>query len=466
MNDEQLIAIWHKKYSNVPEIMNKTAKIVAVASGFNTNVDAITKISGEKLSVLAKDLDIDLQEAQNCPTVVNSLKAAVCGMVKCFANGIAEEWLTDNEKIDLQIEQNIAVERLQMGGQAGIIANVLALTGVQKILVNTASHPKKQADCFLISNKLLAADENSGLAPAYQVNRINEQVSIHRIIEFDKGEKAVLADGSIIICPKANRFIASYDPFNTKLTINPAFSEYLLANGCDYLIFAGYNLLSGAEGLEYAKKSAGFLQRLKTVHPNSILHLEIASTQDKTIRRYMLEEITKYADSIGLNERETLDCCEVLFPDVYEKFKTEALSSANLFEAVLKIKEFTKVKRIQLHMFGLFVCLQDKDYKYSAEQSLNGMLCASVAAISKAELGYLQTPQDLLYALNNSNAKIYLSELRKLAEYLDLPTLLSKGLAEYHGYDIVVVPTIPAEKPKTLVGMGDTISSLSLICAQ
>ena len=465
MNDEQTNALWRKKYADVPQILRKTSDIKLVASGFNTNVDAITKISGEKLSELAKNLQIDLTTLQNCPPVINSPRAAVCGIIKCFMNGIAEEWLTDNEKIDAWIENKIVSERSQMGGQAGIIGNVLALTDVEKILVNTVSHPKEQADCFLPIEKLLAADEDAKLSPAYKINRSGEQAPVHRIIEFAKDEKVILADGKTFICPKANRFIASYDPFNTKLAINKFFTDYLIKNGCDYLIFAGYNLLSGENGLNYAAKSAEFLQKLKAKHPHSILHLEIASTQDKKIRRYMLENITKYTDSIGLNERETLDCCEVLFPEIYEKLETAPLKAENLFEAVLKIKKFTKVKRIQLHMFGLYLCLQDTEYKFSGEQSLNGMLCASAAAASKAQLGYLRTSQDLLYSLNNDTPEIYLSELKNLAQYLNLPELLNKGHTNYKGYNLAAIPTMLVQKPKTLVGMGDTISSLSLVCA-
>ena len=465
-DNKQLMALWREKYAEASKILPRTSEIKLVASGFNTNVDAVTKINGEKLSALAEKFGVDLQTAQNYPTVIDTPKAVVCGIVKCFVNGIAEEWLTNNEEIDAWIAENITSDGLQMGGQGGIIGNVLALTGVEKILVNTASHPKEQADCFLPIDKLLAADDNSGLSPAYQINRKNEKTPVHRIIEFAKGERVILADGNTFVGPKANRFIASYDPFNTKLKINPVFAEHLLKNGCDYFIFAGYNLLSGEKGLEYAAKSADFLQNLKARHPSSILHFEIASTQDKKVRRYMLENIAKYADSLGLNERETLDCCEVLFPEIYEKLKSEKLTAGNLFNAVLKLKEFTSVKRIQLHIFGLFLCLQDKDYKYSPQQSLNGMICASVAAVSKAELGYLNEPQDLLYALNHSNAEIYLSELQNLTQLLNLPKLLTEGIAQYQDYNLITVPTMPVEKPKTLVGMGDTISSLSLVCAR
>ena len=462
MNEVGLDEIWREKYQIVPEQLKKTTEIKTVSAGFNTNIDAVTLISGQELSALAKHFNLSLAEIKNCPPVSDSPKSAVCGMIKCFIEGIAEEWLTSDIKVDEWLENNVGYDKLQMGGQAGIIANVLALTDVQKIMVNTASHPKLLSEQFIKSEKLLATDENNRLAPAHKINRPNDALPIHRIIEFKQNDVLYL-DGKEYICPKSNRFIATYDPFNAEMLINETFKQSLLNDDFDYLIIAGYNLLSDKDGLKSAEKSAQFLQKLKT--KNGIIHLEIASTQDKNVRRYMLEKIAPLCDSVGLNERETLDATEVLFPDMFEKLKNAKPSAVNLLEAIAKIKEFTKVKRLQLHIFGLYLCLQDKDYKFSGLQSLNGMLCASTVAASKAELGYLREKQDLMFADNKDNS-IFFGELNDLSKHLKEPLLLSEGIVDYKGYDLIAVPTILVKNPKTLVGMGDTISSVSLICAR
>ena len=413
MNTDSLAQIWREKYITVPEQLKKTQQIRLAATGFNTNIDAVTKISGKKITEMAAKEKISLSEAENCSTVSDSPKAVICGIIKCFKGGFAEEWLTANAEIDEWIEKNIGTDRLQMGGQAGIIANVLALTEAQKILVNTASHPKLLSERFIADEKLEAAGENDNIMPAYKINRAKDIPPIHRIIEFDKGDKIVV-DGKEFVCPKSNRFIATYDPLNAKMEINRTFRKHLSSTDFDYFIFAGYNLLSSDSGIIYAEKSAEFLQNLKQKPLCGILHLEIASTQDKKIRRYMLEKIAPLCDSVGLNERETLDACEVLFPKIYAAIKDEKLTAVNLLDVLLKIKDFTKVKRLQLHIFGLYVCLQDKDYKFSPKQTLNGMLCAATAAGSKASLGYLQKTEDLTYVLNNDCAKVYFDELRAL----------------------------------------------------
>ncbi len=463
MDDAILQSHWFEKYKNVAAQIKKTAEIELVAAGFNTNIDAVVKISGKQISALAKQFSLSLADVQNCQTVLDSPKSVVCGIIKCFINGIAEEWLTDKQSVDKWIEEIIGADKLQMGGQAGIIANALALTDTQKIAVNTASHPKILSGLFIESEKLQATDESGKLVPACKINRAQDVPPVHRIIEFDKGDVLVL-EGREYICPKSNRFIATYDPLNAKMQINEGFKTYLLNNGFDYFIIAGYNLLSGGDGLIAAQKSAELLHELKK--KNGIMHLEIASTQDKKIRAYMMEKIAPLCDSIGLNERETLDVLEVILPDDWQKIKNIPLNAENLFEAVIKIKKQTKVKRIQLHFFGLYICVQDKNYKFSATQSLNGMLCAAAVAASKASLGYLQNKQDLLASLEKNRAKICFSEIIKLSEHIKSNAILNSGITEYDGYDIIAVPTLLVENPKTLVGMGDTISSLSLVCAR
>jgi ADP-dependent phosphofructokinase/glucokinase len=53
-----------------------------------------------------------------------------------------------------------------------------------------------------------------------------------------------------------------------------------------------------------------------------------------------------------------------------------------------------------------------------------------------------------------------------LATSIGQNNLEINGIARYRQWDLIVVPTILIEKPVTLVGMGDTISSISLVAAR
>lgn len=53
MNYDELKQIWAQKYDTVPQQLEKLKQIPAVATAFNTNIDAILKISGESLKNLS-----------------------------------------------------------------------------------------------------------------------------------------------------------------------------------------------------------------------------------------------------------------------------------------------------------------------------------------------------------------------------------------------------------------------------
>ena len=53
-----------------------------------------------------------------------------------------------------------------------------------------------------------------------------------------------------------------------------------------------------------------------------------------------------------------------------------------------------------------------------------------------------------------------------LTEQFGSNDLDKTGIAQFPEFDIIAVPTIVIDKPITLVGMGDTISSISLLAAK
>jgi ADP-dependent phosphofructokinase/glucokinase len=110
--------------------------------------------------------------------------------------------------------------------------------------------------------------------------------------------------------------------------------------------------------------------------------------------------------------------------------------------------------------------LQDSSFPRSADDNLKGMMTASVVASSKAAGGALTKYPDLTKTLGQSVSEVGLKELSSLAQKLKAPELLEKGICSVGDYTLSATPTILVEKPKTLVGMGDTISSVSLIAGR
>lgn len=457
---------WRQKYDCVPQQLEKVKKVHSAATAFNTNIDAVLKISGKRLSELIETVNLNEEEFSNSRTLLETPQDVVHGITKCFSRGIAEEWICDDKVVYEWMQQNLGYNRLQMGGQGGIVANALAVLGVQNVFVHTNSHPKLQAQQFLPLDNLLGIDENDKACRACDIDRAAETPLVHWIIEFDIGD-SFMAWGKEFICPKSNRFIATYDPANIDLVINQGFVKHLSQHGYDYLVLSGYhNLTSKRRGVELVNESVALIKDWKLHNPQGIIHLELASTQDKKVRAAIIEKIAPLADSLGLNEREALDALEVINPQKYDELAHEELTAPRLFEIISIIKAKTKAPRIQLHLFGLYITLQDKDFRITPEQNLRGMMLASTVAATKAGTGKIEEHDKLLWAQGKDVSEISLNNLQDLAEYLQNPELVQTGICEYEGCNVIAVPTIIIEKPLTLVGMGDTISSVSLIGAR
>lgn len=464
MDTPELKKIWKEKYQVVPSQIEKIKDIDSAATGFNANIDAVLKMSGKRLAALVMACGLSLKDLQNIKTKKISEPADVLkGVFKCFTNGIAEEWITEEKNVFDWMSDTLKYDRLQMGGQGGIVGNALAAAGVKKVYVHTNSLPALQAKQFLSLKNLVSFDENGKCKQACKINRKADIPLIHWIIEFARGDILEL-EGQKFRCPKANRFIATYDPLNLKLQTDAHFMAHMRNLGADYVVLSGFHALtSNNDGVKLIKNMVPEIKLWRKVAPKSIFHLEIASTQDLSIRRAIIKHIAPLMDSIGVNERETIDLLEVLDEKVFAERCANQTTAENLFAALVKLKEKIGVPRIQLHMFGLYMVLQDSNFKITPEQNLKGMMTAATIAAAKAGTGKID---DLLWAHGREVSDVGLIEISDLATSISQSTLLTEGIGRYRAWDLIVCPTILIEQPVTLVGMGDTISSLSLVAAR
>ena len=462
---EELKKVWKNYFAQAPETLSRVKDVQTVATAFNTNVDAVLKISGQKLSALIKSENLSLEELQNIQQAkLLTPKDVLKGIFKSFCAGIAEEWLSEEKNVYEWMINCLGYDRLQMGGQAGIVANVLGIIGVEKVVAHTNSLPKEQAEQFLKLDNIVSFDDDGNEKPAYKINRSSDVPMIHWIIEFDKGD-VVEVDGQNFVCPKSNRFIATYDPLNLRLVIDDHFIKATTAEKIDYVVLSGMHALTANNnGVALVEKVLPVINIWHT--HGAIVHLEIASTQDVNVRKAILQKLATNVDSIGINERELIDILEVIGEEKLAQKCKEDCHVENLFLGLLRIKEILKTPRIQLHFFGFYLTLQNKSFRITPEQNRNGMILASTIAAGKAGIGDVNHPENLLWAVGKEVSDVGLNELKTISDILEDDGLQRTGLSQYAGFDIIAVPTILVEKPVTLVGMGDTISSVSLIGAR
>lgn len=361
---------WLEHYKTAPAQLDKMGEVNGLISAFNANVDAVIKVSGKSIEKIISENKLNLSEIlKDGENSILSNEDAIRGFLQCFQEGKAEEWLIEDKAVFNWLNETVGYDKLQMGGQGGIVANVMAVCGVNSVYVHCASSPKEQSQLFLDLENLLTVDEKGQIAQASKVDRKNDLPLIHWIIEFDKGDTINLG-GKTYTCPKANRFIATYDPLNFKLHIDEQFSKCMVQDSVqpEYIILSGYQMLhetlkDGTKGADKIDDSKAMIKSWRKSCPDNLLHLEVASTQDKAVRRHLIDSLVDSVDSLGFNERELIDILEVIGEERLA-VKCEAnINAQTMFEGMLKIYEYTGCARMQLHMFGLYLTLQKKALK-------------------------------------------------------------------------------------------------------
>jgi len=467
---------WLNNYKSAPEQLKKMSEVRGLISAFNTNIDAVKKISGKTIEKLITEHLTNPLFLFDGKNNIEKKEDIFRGLIHCFNNGIAEEWIIQDIEVFNWLDKTLGYDKLQQGGQGGIVANIMAVCGVNPVYVHSASISKLQSGLFLDLPNLVSVDDNTEINQAGNIIRKDDIPLIHYIIEFDKGDSFEL-NGKTISCPKSNRFIATYDPLNFKLHIDKAFAERMIKPDInyEYIILSGYQMLSekiddNTSGFERIDKSMQLIKKLRESSHETITHFEVASTQDKKIRKYLIDNIAKQVESIGFNERELIDILEVINENKLAEECNKNTDAVNLFKGMLKIYDYTQCSRMQLHMFGLYITLQKNNFKINPEQNRKGMQLAATVAAGKAGTGTIDIKENLLWAVGKEISDIGLNELNNLSEFIKLKfrnnNLLETGIFTNNDFELIAVPTIIIDKPITLVGMGDTISSVSLVGAR
>ncbi len=91
-------------------------------------------------------------------------------------------------------------------------------------------------------------------------------------------------------------------------------------------------------------------------------------------------------------------------------------------------------------------------------------------AATKAGTGAINSNEILLWSKDREVSDVGLNELKSLskivAKEFGTNNLVEEGIFSDDSVEIIAVPTIIIDNPITLVGMGDTISSIFLVDAQ
>ena len=441
--------------------------------GFNVNIDKIIAINPAKiLQVIPTEIIPRLDFDKTPPSSVETLIDFFSCLFHSIKHGKADEVLTESQKLSNWIEEVFEIMKVKIGGQAGIIANLFSKLGLKKILLSLPVLDNSLTS-LLEPNILTITMDKSGhsITPISKINNTEDEPIIHYVFEFTPGTY-VIGDQKIV-CKRDNRFILSYDKINTQLRFNEGFMDYCEEFLSEYslAIISGFHLISQQEGssqsfYDIIAPVETMLKKWKVTNPLLYLHLEIASTKDVKLRKTIIEVLFPLVDSIGLNEQELISFIEIINPKFASELRKN-MSSVMFFKALNEILQHYPNIRIHFHYLGYFLILSKPiDYK-KAQMRKQGLILSSLFAARNAEGREFTTFGDIHNVSLNIAINGY-EDLKKLHNYLQShfstkESLHEDGLLFTPFFSLIGIPTIIVDNPKELVGLGDTISSVSIL---
>ncbi len=463
---------WYNLYS-------KTLKQVSKHSienrnsivGFNVNVDKIIEITPDSVDKgLLDRIDLELKDGKIIlPSRVNSITDLLHYLVYSIMNGEALEIVVSSETIADWIESSFVIKNDQIGGQAGIIANLFKSIEVRNVLLSLPTFDSQLAN--LLEPSLLTVVEEG---KSYSIQEIKEvkftdqEPISHYIFEFKEGKYEL--NSLKFNCPRDNRFIVSYDEVNTLVKFNRGFHEFSPSFLSEYslAILSGFCLANEqlASFEDIFHPIIKMIEEWKKINPDLLIHVELSSSFNTKQRNHIKKHLFPAVNSIGVNEQELL-----LFSSFDKNYKELNLGQKNtsiaFFQLLYELFSQYPHLRIHLHYLGYFLVISPIIGNEEAKRARKALIMSSYFAAVKARRGVIKSFQDI-YDVELDLSSNGFEELKKLHFHLESQfevkgNLYETGIVETPFFSLVGIPTILVIDPQKLVGLGDTISSIAIL---
>ncbi|MDA0525086.1 ADP-specific phosphofructokinase [Methanococcoides alaskense] len=444
---------------------------------YNSNIDAIKHVSEEDISMLLAQ--VDQNEVQDklfeYPREIDSPSDLVARLIIAMRDGKAAEVPTNTTDVHEWLTDHLGFDHARMGGQAGIISNLLASIG-QNVITYVPWLSKEQADYFVDSDNLLfpvvEGDQLKLVHPRDAYDPQNKP-KVNWILEFSKG-MGVNFKGENFIVPRDNRLIVSSRPKWIRIEMDPELYERIpsLQANIDGALLAGYQMIKeeyedGSTYMDYIDKAVNVIERLKEGNPNIRIHIEFTSIQNKLIRSSILKYIVrKHVHSLGLDTVEVANALNVLG---YEELAYSVINKGenaivSLFEGAVKLLKELELERVHIHSLGFYICVVAKDCPVSVLDHRKALLFASTTAAAQALQGEIVSLESTALGLDVPVSEKGYGDLERLEDHLVSSGMccmedFENGCIRTPQYDAIVVPAKVVSEPVATVGIGDVISA-------
>ncbi|MFH0713185.1 MAG: ADP-dependent glucokinase/phosphofructokinase [Candidatus Micrarchaeota archaeon] len=470
-----LTNVWYRNWqAKLKSVAFTDISNVTTLCAFNALTDKVITYNSRSFAPLFNTFEKNsrylLKKANSKISRVDSPAMLAAALLQCFKTGKAMH-VPANQQLLNWLESTFSTHG-SIGGQAGIIANQLALLGGKPILYTSPLSPQL-AQLFSPRVKFPVAGNDLTFIPVTHAGQRGKHSKTNFVIEFQKGA-AIRFNGAIYVAPRANRIILSspymHPPlFETELVhFLPRLGEKINAG-----IFSGYQALQplyedGTTYEYYLSLEELYLTMLKS-HKNVPLHVEYVSTPFKDVDKMIYEHITKHVDSFGLNEIELVELSEKLG---FSRLGREIVKKENvvtLHAAAYQVLNALQLKRLHVHNLGYHLVLLKKPIDIASQRKqVNGVLFGSLVATSRALHGKEITKSEVHDALSIPVTQNGLNQMAQMCAHLSLSRpraehALLTGIFDMHDHIALVIPGQVAPLLRKTVGLGDTVSACSFI---
>ena len=427
----------------------KLRNIPGVITGFHSTIDGLKKVDQTLIDRLLQQFP-DFKVLSEEPTsVIRKPSDLLTDLLISIREGLAYQRMIEDETTFNWMLENIGYDSLRLGGTSANMASLLSPLPIKKILVYANPLTKELAKLFPKRDNLFVLTEREGkpiLLSPKDAWREEGIFAIHWILEYENGLR-VEFNNNDFESPRANRFIAAWNPVNSRLKISEEFKRniFLLNESFSHLLVSGFHILlekytEGKTCEDFIVPVASFVKEMKD-RMGLKVHYEFASIGSSMIRKDVIKHMLPIVDSLGLNEIEMSTLLSDLGEELLAKSaKDMKFSLETLIPGLLKIMEKIPLRRIQLHTLGHYIVVtRDKN----EEEERDALLFAAILAATRSLLGRYETQEDLYQGLK-------------------IPTITLtgyEGIKKIDEFGLIIVPTKAVPNPKFTVGLGDIISS-------
>ena len=178
---------------------------------YNSNIDAIKHLSEENVCKLIENFsEAEIQErVETYPREIKEPLDLMARLIISMREGKAAEIPAHNSDIHEWLKEHLGFDYARMGGQAGIISNLLASLGLKKVVAYVPWLSEEQARYFVDTDNLFYPEIENGkviLKHPQEASKPGTESKVNWILEYSKDLK-IACDGSNFKVPRDNRLI-------------------------------------------------------------------------------------------------------------------------------------------------------------------------------------------------------------------------------------------------------------------